>query len=265
MVRLLALLTALLLAPAVHAQKNMLDLERERSWAAEIEGSIVVGNPVYLEVKGQQPFLNIYTKVPGAKVAVIVLHGLRRHPDWNLIGSLRVGLADAGYTTFSMQLPVLTAGAKFEHYVPYYPDAAERVKAGVEFLRQEGFEKIAIVSHSIASRIANWYLWHNEGAPIAAWASVGIVAGIYDWIDAIPCPLLDLYAEKDFQDVLWQAYRRKAQVEQIKGGRQVVAPGTDHFFEGNEDALVDYVRQFFDEVLLGKTAAAPAATKPDGG
>jgi hypothetical protein len=252
---------SLLLAGPAFAQKNFIDWERERLWAEEISSNIVVGNPVYLEVKGQPQFLNIYTKVPGSKTAVIILHGMRRHPDWNLIGVLRIGLADAGYSTFSMQLPVLGLGAKFEHYVPFYPEAAARVKAGVDFLKnQEGFDRVAIVSHSIASRITNWYLWNNEGgAPVDAWASVGIVAGIYDWIDAIPCPVLDLYAEKDFQDVLWQAARRKDQMSQIKGARQVMVPGVDHFFEGHEDTLVEYVKTFLDEVLAGRPKAASAA------
>ena len=72
----------LLLAPFGARAQSQIDFERERLWAEEIVPTIVEGEPMYLEVKGQPRFLNLYTKVPQAKAAVILLHGLRRHPDW---------------------------------------------------------------------------------------------------------------------------------------------------------------------------------------
>ena len=38
-----------------------------------------------------------------------LVHGLGIHPDWGLIGALRSDLPDAGYTTLSVQMPVLAA------------------------------------------------------------------------------------------------------------------------------------------------------------
>ena len=157
-----------------------------------------------------------------------------------------------------MQMPILSQGAKFEHYVPYYPDASARLKAGVEFLQKEGYQNIAIVSHSISSRITNWYLWHTQNPPIKSWVSIGIVAGVYDWIDDIPCPVLDLYAENDFNIILWQSARRGEQIKKMKpGSEQIMAPNTEHFFEGRDKELVNYVVTFLDKTLpLSKDSAA---------
>ena len=54
--------------------------------------------------------LAIFTEAASVpKGAVIVVHGLGVHPDWNLIGDLRTRLAERGYATLAVQMPVLAA------------------------------------------------------------------------------------------------------------------------------------------------------------
>jgi hypothetical protein len=48
---------------------------------------------------------------------------------------LRTKLADAGYTTLSIQLPVLTGSGKLGDYIPLYPDARERFQLAADFLK----------------------------------------------------------------------------------------------------------------------------------
>jgi alpha/beta superfamily hydrolase len=38
------------------------------------------------------------------------------------------------------------------------------------------------------------------------------------------------------------------------GSKQIMEPGAEHFFEGHEKQLIEYVRQFFDDALAAKTA-----------
>ncbi len=72
---------------------------------------------------------------PGAAAGgVVVVHGLGVHPDWGLIGGLRTGLADAGYVTLSVQMPVLAATARrATTTLPTLPEAAraDRRRGGV--------------------------------------------------------------------------------------------------------------------------------------
>lgn len=121
------LLAALVLAPApAFAQA---DYGREQRWADEIAPGIVVGAPVWIELKSGRKFLAIYAPNPKAASGVIVVHGLGLHPDWGLISVLRSQLAEQGYATLSVQMPVLAAEAKADRYPPLFPEAAERLGA----------------------------------------------------------------------------------------------------------------------------------------
>lgn len=223
------------------------DYEREQRWADEVEMALVVGDSVYLEA-GKHKFLTVYTEADEARAAVIVVHGLGVHPNWGLIGRLRSALADNGYTTLSVQMPVLAAEAKGEDYPPTFPEAAQRLAAAAKFLRGKGYKKIAIVSHSLGSRMTDYYLVHDPAAGIDAWVTVGMPGGFAD-SGKLKLPVLDLYGAEDFERVQQAAAQRAAAIGKIKGGKQIKAPGADHFFNDKDDALLGYVKGFLDEAL----------------
>src|SRR6185436_531583 len=116
---------ATLFAPAVAS--GQADYAREQRWAAEVVPGIVVGDAVQLELKSGRKFLAMYTPNAKATAGVIVVHALGLHPDWGLNNPLRTQLAEQGYATLSVQMPVLAADAKAELYPPLFPEAAERL------------------------------------------------------------------------------------------------------------------------------------------
>ena len=137
------------------------DYSREQRWADEITPAILVGDAVYLPQKSGHKFLAIHApNASGSKsrAGVIVVHGMGVHPDWNLVNVLRSQLAEQGYATLSVQMPVLASDAKGEQYPALFPDAAERLQAAVTFLRDKGHRKIAIVSHSMGARMVNHFI-----------------------------------------------------------------------------------------------------------
>src|SRR5437867_1823046 len=140
------------------------DYAREKKWAGEITPGIVVGDPVFLEGRAGHKFLTIYTVAPHAKAGLVIVHGIGVHPDWGLIGGLRSALADHGYTTLSVQMPVLAQEAKPEEYRSTFGEAGERLKIAVGFLRAKGDNKVAILSHSMGSRMTHHYLTRTPGA-----------------------------------------------------------------------------------------------------
>lgn len=234
---------ALLVSAACFAQA---DYAREKRWADEITPGLVVGDAVYLTQKSGHKFLTLYTAVAPPRAAVIVVHGRGWHPDWALIGTLRSGLADQGYTTLSVQMPVLAATVKDEEYLPLFPDAAERLQAAVAFLKSKGYRKIALASHSMGSRMSNFFL---AGAPengIDAWVSIGISSGDFAEPGKLRMPVLDIYGERDFPQVLKQAEARAAVLKKLKGSAQIEVAGADHYFAGSENELVRQVKQFLD-------------------
>ena len=222
------------------------DYVREKKWADEITPGIVVGDPVYLTQKNGHKFLAIFTETEGAKLGVIVVHGLGIHPDWGMVGTLRTRLADDGYTTLSIQMPVLGINAKTEDYNATMPEAAERLQLAADFLKSKGFKKIAVVSHSMGSRMSNYYLSRHPDPGIVAWAALGIPGpGNYS---KMKFPILDLYGQNDMPIVLKDVKHRAASLTGHPGSKQEMIPNTDHFYANHEDDMVRAVKDFLDSI-----------------
>lgn len=237
---------AVLLAPAFALAQA--DYAREKRWADEITPAIVVGDPVHLQLKSGWRFLALWTPNAKATAGVILVHGLGLHPDWGLNNRLRTSLAEQGYATLSVQMPVLAAEAKADQYPPLFPEAAERLAAAVAYLRGKGMKRVAIVSHSMGARMANHFLIHTGEARVDAWVAIGIL-GEYAAPASFKAPVLDLYGEKDFPSVLANAEKRAAAIKTVRGSGQVQVAGADHFFGGMENELVRQVRLFLDNRL----------------
>ena len=242
MMRIAVLLATMLFSTVCTAQA---DYAREQRWADEIAPALVVGEAFHLELKSGRRFLAIYAPHPMARAGVIVVHGMGVHPDWGLINPLRSGLSEQGYSTLSVQMPVLAADARGDQYPPLFPEAAERLAAAVAFLRGTGLAKIGVVSHSMGARMTNYYLNVMPNPGIAAWVAIGL-AGAYAEPDTIRAPVLDLFGEKDLPAVLDSAGRRAAGLRGVRGSAQIEVPAADHFFAGRETELTRQVRVFLD-------------------
>lgn len=252
-----AFVLAVVLSPIANAQQP--DYEREKRWSDQIVPSILVGDVVWIKQKRGHEFLGIFTQADKPRGAVIVGHGRGWNPDFELYGALRVKLAEQGYTTLAIQLPVLGPGAKVGDYLPIYPDAEERYALAAKFLQDKGFDKIAIVSHSLGATMANQYLIHADSTPVKAWAFIGIINGLEEMF-RIKIPVLDVFGSKDWEITQVGAYERKKQIMKVPGSDQIVVADALHFFEGREDDLVKVLVEFLDRRF--GSAATAAAPKP---
>ena len=224
------------------------DYAREQRWADEITPAILVGDPVQLELTSGHKFLAIYTPNAKAPAGVIVVHGLGVNPDWGLINPLRSQLAGQGYATLSVQMPVLAADADGGRYPPLFPEAGERLQMAVKFLRGKGHRKIAVVSHSLGSRMTNFFINKTAEPQIDAWVAIGI-SGTFTEPASFKAPVLDLYGEKDLPAVLENAGKRAEAISRVRGSAQIQVGGADHFFNGMETELAGQVRLFLDQKL----------------
>ena len=239
--RLLALVFALAAATQALAQ----DYEREKRWAAEVVPNIVVGDPVYLKTPSGREFLGIYTQGKSS-TSILLVHGVGVHPDHGVIGVLRSSLADLGYSTLSIQMPVQKSDATVRDYYPaVFPEAVERIRAGARWLQQKGPGKIVLLSHSMGSWMSNVYYEETKDAPFAAWVCMGLTGG-FGGMQNVHVPVLDVYGENDLPPVLRADGRRRRTVEAMAGSKQVMIPGADHFYAGKEDALAAAIRGFID-------------------
>jgi hypothetical protein len=224
------------------------DYEREKRWADQIQASLMVGDAVWLQQKNGHKFLGLYTPVKSARIGIIVAHGRGWSPDFELYGTLRTRLAEMGYTTLSIQLPVLPSTAILGLYVPLYPDARERFHLAVEFLKAKGYKDIVIVSHSLGATMANQYLIRTDDTAVRAWVYVGILQGLEEMY-RIKIPTLDVFGEHDWDVTRWGAEERKVQLAKHAGSYQVEVPKATHFFEGEEEDLLKIIRVFLDRTF----------------
>jgi pimeloyl-ACP methyl ester carboxylesterase len=250
------LLIGLALSGPMSSAWGISDYDREKRWADQIVPSLMVGEAVWIQQAGGHKFLALYTEAEKPRGALIVAHGRGWSPDYELYGMLRTKLAEQGYTTLAIQLPVLGGGAKIGDYLATYPDARERFDLAANYLLAKGYKNIGIVSHSLGAAMANQYLINVDKTPVKAWAFVGIINGLEEMF-RIKIPVLDVFGSKDWEITQVGAYERKRQIDKVPGSEQIVVKDALHFFEGREDELVQILTQFMDRVFHdGDPAAA---------
>lgn len=233
------------------------DYEREARLADEIVDVILDGDPVWL-ASGEREFLSIYTEADEPGTAVVILHGRGFHPDWaDTINPLRVGLVDRGYSTLSLQMPVLEKDAKYYDYVPVFHHAHPRIEAGIEYLRDSGHNKIVLLAHSCGVHMAMDWIRTKNDRSIDAFIGLGMGATDYkqpmhqpfplDWMHV---PILDLYGENEYPAVIRRAPERKAMIEKAghARSRQQVLPGANHYFTDQGEPLVAAVADWLAQL-----------------
>jgi alpha-beta hydrolase superfamily lysophospholipase len=232
------------------------DYARESRWAQEVAPQVVVGDVVWLTLPDRPRVLALFTEpVQPAKGAVIVVHGQGVHPDWNLIGALRTDLAERGYATLAVQMPVLAADAPRDDYADLYADAGDRLASALAWLRAKGYGRVAIVSHSLGAAMVDAWLARQDAPPVQAWAPVGMLV---PFTKPPQLPVQDVVAARDIPQALANAKRRAHQLPRDGCSMGITVDGTDHYFEGATTALADKVAAFLARVFAGGCAPPPA-------
>ena len=227
------------------------DYEREARWAEQTLATLVDGEAVQIAQANGHRFLGLWMAAKQPRGALLIAHGRGWAPDYDLYGALRIKLAQAGYSTLSIQMPVLPGTAKIGDYIPTYGDAAERIGLAAEWLRARGHGALAIVSHSLGATMANHYLVTRSDTKIGAWVFIGIINGLEDMF-RIKIPVLDVYGSRDWSVTIVGADERRKQIQRVAGSQQVVVEGAAHFFEGQHDELTKVIVGFLDKVFEAK-------------
>jgi pimeloyl-ACP methyl ester carboxylesterase len=247
-------ITFALLLALVSLMAAAQDYAREARWKSEVLGNLVVGDAVEVKLPGGRAFLGLYTAGEPAKPAVLIVHGIGVHPDHGVIGMLRGALADMGFSTLSIQMPVLAADAQSEDYHPeLFPEASARIAAGHAWLGAKGHRVVVLASHSLGSWMSQYHLesakissaQSGKPARLAGWVSMGRSGTLGDPAK-IGVPVLDVYGEKDLPAVLSSAAARREALQRLPGSRQRVIAGADHFYAGQEEKLAAAIREFID-------------------
>lgn len=232
------------------------DYRREARLAGQIVDDLFDGEAMWLEANGHQ-FLAIHTLNENApKGSVVILHGRGYHPDWPEVASpLRTGLVNAGWSTLSVQMPVLKKGKTYFDYLPLFQFAHQRIEASIHFLRAQSEQPVILIAHSCGAHMANDWINHNDDTLIDGYVILG--AGATDYGQEIQTdfpfakmrvPILDLYGANDFPRPMAMLPERKKLMKQGNNSQsmQQQLPDADHYFHESGPRLTQAVADWLN-------------------
>lgn len=241
------------------------DTAKEKRWEAQIVPQLMVGEAVTLKADGS-PFLALYAPNTYKQTygGVILIHGIGANPAWpQVIEPLRIALPDHGWSTLSLQMPILPNEANLKDYLPLMPEAPLRIQAGVDYLKSKGVKNIVIIAHSMGTTMADIYLANKPDPAVHAYVAIGMSNPFpkkYDNAKAltkITMPILDLYGGQDLDTVLAFAKARATACRTNKRYTQVKMAGADHFFTDMQSDLVERVRGWLMKNASGVKQSPP--------
>ncbi|PPK71703.1 dienelactone hydrolase [Methylobacter tundripaludum] len=234
------------------------DEKREADFAEGINKTLTIGKALWLE-SGEKKFLGVYTETEkaGTKGVVIILHDMGGHPDQRpLIYGLRVFLPEHNWATLSLQMPLREVGAGQEDYYALFPEAAARIRAGIDYARSGGAENIIVAGYGLGG-LMSVYALSEQGLDIKALVTISLPAPITDnkagqtleFIKKINIPMLDIYGAVDVPDVTQSARDRRLAAKENAGYRQIRIDDEGHAYLHDEGLVVKRIYSW-----LGVTA-----------
>ncbi len=230
------------------------DLAKEKRWVDQVVDYIIDGEAEFLDL-GKHKALAIYTEADEPKGGVIVIHGSGVHPNWeDIVHPLRTQLPESGWSTLSIQMPVLHNEAEYHEYAPLFDEVPERIDAAIKNLQSKGIKNIHIVAHSLGSSMAAYYLSQNSSKAVKSFVAIGLPGPREDprmnslvTLEKVNVPMLDLYGEKDLETIVKSAPQRQQASKHNRAYQQQMVADANHFFVGQNEALLKAVNNWLNK------------------
>ena len=236
---------------------------REQRWATQILDSQMIGEAVWLKVK-QDKFLALYTPAAKPEGAVILMHDAGLNPDWpDVISPLRRELPGHGWTTLSLQMPLLPQNAPLTAFGPIMDETPQRIRAGIEFLRGKGIRRIVLIGHDMGAAMGTVFLASAAKHGVAGFVGIAMNApvlnGTLNTLDPrlytpnalakLTLPILDIYGGQDVSTVTGSAPERLAAASKAgnKNYEQELFPEANHYFMNHDHELVARVAKWLEK------------------
>ena len=255
----------LLLSNVLLVSADVLDREREKQVTDKLAEEVKATEILWLEANGEK-FLALLNSQTNEKAhgAVIILHGMGGHADWpQMISPIRTALPEHGWTSLSIQLPVIAPENQIEDYGKTIEQATERIRAAVRLLLERKFLNIVAIGHSFGAASMLAYLEKEEKPKIIALVAVGLhdyafvkpSIDLLSLVESCKLPVLDIYGSRDFKKVIDQAADRRLAAKKGNNRQyaQMEIEGADHYFNKLEDVLIKRIRGWLDKAAPGVT------------
>lgn len=244
--------------------KDIQAQNREQQIAEKLALDADADEIISLKASGER-FIGLYKSARTNKVnethgVVILVHGMGAHPDWpDVISPLRRRLTEFGWSTLSIQMPILSPEESVAEYGKTLRLASSRLQAAVDYLHAWGIEPMILLGYSYGAAQAANYLASTKPEDIKAFVSVSMLAqkfirprlNVFKLIGGIGIPILDIYGEEDLDDV-----RRGIDDRRLAAGKngntgfkQIELQKSGHHYLGFEDALIEQIQHWLQQTL----------------
>ena len=239
-------------------------LSREQQIAEKLTLTADADEIISLKASGGR-FIGLYKRAKSseARGVVILVHGMGAHPDWpDVISPLRTRLTEFGWSTLSIQMPILSPEEPVAEYGKTLRLANSRIQAAVDYLHDWEIEPIILLGYSFGATQAANFLASNKPEDIKAFVSVSMLAqkfikpelNVLKFITGITIPIFDIYAEEDLDDVRRGIDDRRlaASKNGNTGFQQIEVQKAGHHYLGLEDVLVEQIQVWLQKLVLVK-------------
>ncbi len=237
-------------------------LSREQQIAEKLTLTADADEIISLKASGER-FIGLYKRARSseARGVVILVHGMGAHPDWpDVISPLRTRLTEFGWSTLSIQMPILSPEEPVAEYGKTLRLANSRIQAAVDYLHDWGIEPIILLGYSFGATQAANFLASKKPEDIKAFVSVSMLAqkfikpelDVFKFIAGITIPIFDIYAEEDLDDVRRGIDDRRlaASKNGNTGFQQIEVQKAGHHYLGLEDVLVEQIQVWLQNLVL---------------
>lgn len=209
--------------------------DREQRLENQVADSVMDGEVIHLHTPNREVFSIFMEAEKETDTGVILLHTRGMHPnEEKLIKPLRIDVAEHGYHSLSVQMPVLEKTAKYYDYVPIFIYAHPRIRAAIDFYKKRGIKNIVIIAHACGAHMLMSYLDRYGDKDIDAIVMIGAgatdtgqkVVGQYP-LNHIKVPVLDIIGQYDYPSVKKHAKVRAPLLNDKS--KQVILPKARHY------------------------------------
>jgi len=228
-------LTSILLITALSVYSlpaSSADTVQEQYWAAAIATSHDADAIRWLQTDDAK-FLALYERnIAGTRRGgAVILHDANGHPDWpKLVRPLRTRLPHHGWSTLSIQLPVMKQVVPAAEFARLLDESKKRMAAAVAFLQAKGINRIVVIGYGSGAALATAVLADTQSLAVTALITISPTVlnnkdnhlDTAENIGRINLAVLDIYAARDLDSVSLSAPKRRAAGTQ----RQEAGPQT---------------------------------------
>ena len=208
-------------------------------------------------------FIGIYqrAKTGESHGVVILAHGMGAHPDWpDVISPIRTQLPEFGWSTFSIQMPILSPEEPVAEYGKTLKVAKSRLNAAIDYLHTWEIEQIILLGYSFGAVQVEIFLAIGKNENVRAFVSVSMLSqkfikpglDVFKLIGGIDLPMLDIYGDEDLPDVRRGSDDRRlaASKNGNRDFKQIELKHAGHHYQGVEEALVEQIQIWLKNIIL---------------